>query len=56
MRLSKMLFVLGFGFFGNTLCRLKVQGVWLKENACCVCMKFNFNLFMLLTLSEVGQG
>lgn len=32
--LLKMLFVFGFGFFGNSLCSLKVQAVWLKENAC----------------------
>lgn len=32
--LLKMLFVFGFGFFGNSLCSLKVRAVWLKENAC----------------------
>lgn len=32
--LLKMLFVFGFGFYGNSLHSLKVQAVWLKENAC----------------------
>jgi len=32
--LLKMLFVFGFGFFGNSLHSLKVRAVWLKENAC----------------------